>query len=43
VVGEQEMKSSSLAVRNFKTKEQTNEYIDDFERRIVEEIQEKSL
>ncbi len=43
VVWEQEMKSSSLAVRNFKTKEQTNEYIDDFEKRIVEEIQKKSL
>ncbi|GAB0174181.1 MAG: threonine--tRNA ligase [Candidatus Altimarinota bacterium] len=43
VVGEQEMKSSSLAVRNFKTKTQTTEYIDDFERRIGEEIKNKSL
>ena len=43
VVGEQEMKSSSLAVRNFKTKDQTTEYIDDFERRIGEEINKKSL
>jgi threonyl-tRNA synthetase len=43
VVGEQEMKSSSLAVRNYKTKEQTTEYIDDFETRILEEIKKKSL
>ena len=43
VVGEQEMKSSSLAVRNYKTKAQSTEYIDDFVARIRKEIEEKSL
>jgi threonyl-tRNA synthetase len=43
VVGEQEMKSSSLAVRNFKTKEQTTEYIQDFIDRIQTEIKNKAL
>lgn len=43
VVGEQEMKSSSLAIRNYKTKEQSTEYIDDFSDRIMTEISTKSL
>lgn len=43
VVGEQEMKSSTLAVRNYKTQEKTTEYIDDFTTRIREEIDKKSL
>lgn len=43
VVGEQEMKSSTLAVRNYKTQEKTTEYIDNFTARIREEIDKKSL
>jgi threonyl-tRNA synthetase len=43
VVGEQEMKSSSLAVRNYKTQEKTTEYIDTFTTRIREEIDKKQL
>ncbi len=43
VVGEQEMKSSSLAVRNYKTQEKTTEYINDFVTRIQEEIKSKAL
>jgi threonyl-tRNA synthetase len=43
VVGEQEMKSSSLAVRNYTSKEQTNEALETFMMRIVREISEKSL
>lgn len=43
VVGEQEMKSSSLAVRNYKTQEKTTEYIDVFVKRIQEEIRTKAL
>ncbi len=43
VVGEQEMKSSSLAVRNYKTKAQSTEYIDDFVARIQKEIENKTL
>jgi len=43
VVGEQEMKSSSLAVRNYKTQEKTTEYINDFVKRIQEEIRSKAL
>ena len=43
VVGEQEMKSSSLAVRNYKTQEKTIEYINDFIKRVQEEIKEKKL
>ncbi len=43
VVGEQEMKSSSLAVRNYKTQEKTTEYINDFVKRVQEEIETKAL
>jgi len=43
VVGEQEMKSSSLAVRNYKTQEKTTEYINDFVKRVQEEIKTKAL
>ncbi|MFZ2255564.1 MAG: His/Gly/Thr/Pro-type tRNA ligase C-terminal domain-containing protein [Patescibacteria group bacterium] len=43
VVGEQEMKSSSLAVRNYKTQEKTTEYINDFVKRVQEEIKSKAL
>lgn len=43
VVGEQEKNSGTLAVRNYKTKEQTNESIADFVARIQQEINEKTL
>lgn len=43
VVGEQEMTARTLAVRNFKTKEQSSEWIDDFIARVSEEIEKKSL
>ena len=43
VVGEQEKNSGTLAVRNYKTKEQTNENIADFVARIQQEINEKKL
>lgn len=43
VVGEQEKNSGTLAVRNYKTKEQTNENITDFVARIQQEINEKAL
>lgn len=43
VVGEKEMNEHSLAVRNYKTKEQTSEKIQDFITRITEEIDEKKL
>ncbi|MBP9779425.1 threonine--tRNA ligase [Candidatus Gracilibacteria bacterium] len=43
VVGEQEMNARTLAVRNFKTKEQSSEGIDEFITRIQKEIQTKAL
>ena len=43
VVGEQEKKSGTLAVRNYKTKEQTTENITNFVARIQQEINEKKL
>ena len=43
VVGEQEKNSGTLAVRNYKTKEQTTENITDFVARIQQEINEKAL
>ena len=43
VVGEQEKNSGSLAVRNYKTKEQTSENIADFVARIQQEINTKEL
>ena len=43
VVGEQEKNSGTLEVRNYKTKEQTNENITDFVARIQQEINEKAL
>ena len=43
VVGEQEKNSGTLAVRNYKTKEQTNESIADFVARIQQEINAKEL
>lgn len=43
VVGEQEVNSRTLAVRNYKTKEQTSEKIEEFVGRILEEIKNKSL
>ncbi len=43
VVGEQEKNSGTLAVRNYKTKEQTTENITDFVARIQQEINNKAL
>jgi len=43
VVWEEEEKNSSVAVRNYKTKEQSIEKIEDFKSRILKEIKEKSL
>ncbi len=43
VIWEIEEKENTLAVRNYKTKEQTNEKIDDFINRITKEIKEKTI
>lgn len=43
VIGETEQESESVAVRNYKTKEQTVEKLSDFTARIVEEIKTRSL
>jgi threonyl-tRNA synthetase len=43
VVGEQEMNTRSLAVRNYKTKSQTSESIETFGERVMEEIEKKDL
>lgn len=43
VIGEQEQNNGTLAVRNYKTKEQTSEKTSDFIARILEEITNKSL
>ena len=43
VIWEEEENNNSVAVRNYKTKEQTNEKLEDFKNRIVKEIEEKSL
>ena len=39
----EEEKSNSVSVRNYKTKEQTVENLDNFKNRILEEIESKSL
>jgi len=43
VIWEEEEKNNTVAVRNYKTKEQTNENFEDFKNRIIKEIEEKSL
>lgn len=43
VIGEEEEKAGSVAVRNYKTKEQSVEKLQDFIERIEKEIEEKSL
>ena len=43
VVGEQEVAGRTLAVRNYKTKGQWSEKIEDFVERVKKEIEEKSL
>jgi threonyl-tRNA synthetase len=43
VVWEEEQKSDSVAVRNYKTKEQTVEKVDEFIERILKEIKERRL
>lgn len=43
VVGEEEEKTNAVAVRNYKTKEQTTEKYEDFKNRILDEIKTRSL
>ena len=43
VIGEQEQTNGTLAVRNYKTKEQTSEKTEEFIARILKEIMEKTL
>ncbi len=43
VIGEQEKTDWTVAVRNYKTKEQTVEKLEDFKNRLVEEYKNKSL
>lgn len=43
VIGEEEVQDNSVAVRNYKTKEQSVEKVEDFIGRIEKEIEEKSL
>ena len=43
VIGEQEVNNWTVSVRNYKTKEQTIEGLQDFKSRILEEIKNKSL
>jgi threonyl-tRNA synthetase len=43
VVGEDEETAGTVAVRDYKTKEQTSEKLEDFETRVLEEIRNKSL
>ncbi len=43
VIGEEEQKNGSVAVRNYKTKEQSIEKVDDFLKNIESEIVEKRL
>jgi len=43
VIWEEEVKNWTVAVRNYKTKEQNVENLEDFKNRIVKEIEEKSL
>jgi threonyl-tRNA synthetase len=43
VVGEQEMNGRSLAVRNYKTKEQSIEEIPSFIQRMLQETQDRAL
>ncbi|MCD5385249.1 threonine--tRNA ligase [Candidatus Gracilibacteria bacterium] len=43
VIGEQEVNDGTVSVRNYKTKEQTIEGLQDFKSRILEEIKNKSL
>ncbi len=43
VVWEEEMKAHSVAVRNYKTKEQSVEKVEDFVERVLKEVEEKVL
>ena len=43
VIWEEEEKNNTVAVRNYKTKEQSIEKLEDFKNRIIKEIKEKSL
>ena len=43
VVGEEEVKDNSVAVRNYKTKDQTVEKVENFIKNISQEIEEKHL
>jgi len=43
VVGEKEVSERNISVRNYKTKEQSTELLEDFIERITEEREEKML
>jgi threonyl-tRNA synthetase len=43
VVGEQEQNDGTVSVRNYKTKDQTVESLEEFKSRILEEIKTRSL
>ncbi len=43
VIGEQEMNDGTVSVRNYKTKEQTVENLEEFKSRILDEIKTRSL
>lgn len=43
IVWEQEEKNETLSVRNYKTKEQSIEKVEDFKNRVLEEIKEKKI
>jgi threonyl-tRNA synthetase len=43
VVGEQEETDGTVSVRNYKTKEQTVEGLEEFKLRILEEVKARSL
>jgi threonyl-tRNA synthetase len=43
VIGEQEVSDWTVSVRNYKTKEQTVEKLEDFKNRILDEVKNKKL
>jgi threonyl-tRNA synthetase len=43
VIGEQEEKDSTVSVRNYRTKEQTVEKLENFKDRIVQEYKNRSI
>jgi threonyl-tRNA synthetase len=43
VIGEQELNNNTVSVRNYKTKEQTVEWLDVFKNRVLDEVKNRSL